>query len=331
MLCTVDALDSAQRTDSRHRDILEASAEEAFDRVTRLAKLALRVPVALISLVDNDRWWLELSRELCATVTPGLKLFFIHAFEQDDVYVAPNAHELPPFCNDLQVTGEPNIEFYAGIPLRMHNGHKIGTLCTVDYKQRELTEDQICILRDLARLAIGEIELRQIATTDSLTGALTRRGFEIEINREMHRSRRHGRGLSTIAVDVDYFKKINDNYGHPAGDVVLQAVVSLIKQELRAEDFLGRLGGEEFAIGLPETDVEGARIAAERIRQRIAETPVQAGGDSIEITASFGIAEFNRADLDWKSILGRADVALYQAKLGGRNRCVCHQPDLELF
>ena len=134
-----------------------------------------------------------------------------------------------------------------------------------------------------------------------------------------------------IVVDVDHFKKINDNYGHAAGDLVLKNVVLQIKQSLRDVDFLSRLGGEEFVVGLPETHVEGAIIVAERLRETIAGMAIVSNGDSISVTASFGIAGLNQADRDWKQMLGRADVALYRAKQEGRNRCVCHQAELELF
>jgi diguanylate cyclase (GGDEF)-like protein len=215
--------------------------------------------------------------------------------------------------------------------LRRQNGLKVGAICTVDHKERDFTKDQLDLLGDLAQLIAEQIELRQIATTDSLTGALTRRAFEVEVTREYRRNRRHRRDLSVIVVDVDHFKKINDNYGHAAGDLVLKNVVLQIKQSLRDVDFLSRLGGEEFVVGLPETHAEGAIIVAERLRETIAGMAIVSNGDSISVTASFGIAGLNQADRDWKQMLGRADVALYRAKQEGRNRCVCHQAELELF
>lgn len=331
MLSGENLLANGPRIALHNYDILETPTEESFDRITRLAKSALRVPIALISLVGRDYKLFESGQLIDSKIASRLISFCTYAFEKNDIYVVPNALEHPAFRNNPLVTGDPNIGFYAGIPLRTKNGNKIGTLCAVDHKRRDLTTDQVGILSDLACLIIDEIELRQIATTDSLTGALTRRGFEIEINRENHRNSRHRRSLSTIAVDVDHFKKINDNYGHAAGDLVLRAIVAEIKKQLRVEDFLGRLGGEEFVIGLPETDVEGAMILAERIREKIASIIVQSNEDSIQVTASFGIAEFSRADRDWKGTLGRADVALYQAKQGGRNQCVRHESESVLF
>jgi diguanylate cyclase (GGDEF)-like protein len=322
-----DAADVA----SSSPDILESPAQESLDRITRLATSALQVPVAVISLADQGRQLVKSSQGLDAAGNSRLSSFCANALEQDNIFVVPDALEHSAFCDNPFVVGEPGIRFYSGTPLRMQNGEKIGALWVADRKRRELSADQVGILSDLARLTVDEIELRQIATTDSLTGALTRRGFEIEITREVVRNMRYRGGLSAIAADIDHFKKINDNYGHAAGDLVLQAVVATIKQELRPPDFIGRLGGEEFVVALPETDVDGAMIVAERLRRKIADMVVQSDEDMIQLTSSFGIAGFGKAESDWKNMLGRADVALYQAKQSGRNRCLRHEAIAELF
>lgn len=318
--------------DAAHQGgILEAPAEKSFDRMLRLAETALCTPIVLMSFGGRHHQWLRSSRRLDPVTDPRLTLLCDYAFEKNDFYVVPNTLEHPAFHNNPLVVGEPNIRSYAGVPLRRQNGLKVGAICAVDHRERDFTKDQLDLLGDLAQLMAEQIELRQIATTDSLTGALTRRAFEVEVTREYRRNRRYQRDLSVIAVDVDHFKKINDNYGHAAGDLVLKNVVSQIKQGLRDVDFLGRLGGEEFVVGLPETALDGAAIAAERLRETIAGMAIISNGDRISVTASFGIAGLSRADSDWKEMLGRADVALYRAKEEGRNRCVCHQPDLELF
>jgi diguanylate cyclase (GGDEF)-like protein len=152
---------------------------------------------------------------------------------------------------------------------------------------------------------------------------LTRRGFDVEIGREMMRSKRTKRPFSLIVMDVDHFKSVNDKYGHASGDIVLQSVVGQIKQELRASDCVGRLGGEEFVIALPETSLDGARVLAERIREKIAGNIVHRQSQSIGVTASFGIASQNGTDDKWAATLERADAALYRAKGRGRNRCEC--------
>ncbi len=227
------------------------------------------------------------------------------------------------FCNNPLVLGEPRIRFYIGIPLKMRDGFTIGTLCAIDRRPRHLSADEVDILCDLARMAVDEIELRQIATTDALTDALTRRGFDIEINREFRRAKRSRHDLSLIAVDIDHFKAVNDRYGHASGDIVLRSVVMLIKNELRSADFVARLGGEEFVIVLPETAMEGAIVLAERIRKLIAGHVTMTQTDPIHVTASFGISNCTAADDSWEVTLEKADAALYEAKRTGRNKCVC--------
>jgi diguanylate cyclase (GGDEF)-like protein len=327
---TSAALEGA--TEAAHQGgILEAPAEKSFDRMLRLAETALCTPIVLMSFGGRHHQWLRSSKRLDPVTDPRFTSLCDYAFEKNDFCVVPNALEHPAFHNNPLVTGEPNIRSYAGVPLRRLNGLKVGAICAVDQKARDFTKDQLDLLGVLAQLMAEQIELRQMATTDSLTGALTRRAFEVEVTREYRRNRRYHREISVIAVDVDHFKKINDNYGHAAGDLVLKNVVSQIKGSLREVDFLGRMGGEEFVVGLPETGVESATIVAERLRETIAGMAVVSNGDPIKVTASFGIAGLNRADGDWKQMLGRADVALYQAKQEGRNRCICHQAELELF
>ncbi len=305
-------------------NILDTGPEHSFDRITRLAQLALQMPIVLISLVDRDRQWFKSRQGLDATETPKSVSFCAYAIKQDEPFIVTDAVEHPLFCNNPLVLGEPRIRFYIGIPLKMRNGCKIGTLCAIDRRPRHLSTDEIDVLRDLARMVIDQMELRLIATTDALTGTLTRRGFEIEMNREFCRLKRSQYDISVIAVDIDHFKAINDRYGHASGDIVLQSVVTLIKRELRPADFIARLGGEEFIIVLPETGLAVAETLAERIRCAISGYVIMGQSDLIRATASFGISGCEPSDTSWESALEKADVALYEAKRGGRNRCVCH-------
>ncbi len=303
-------------------NILDTGPEHSFDRITRLARLALQMPIVLISLIDRDRQWFKSRQGIDATETPKSQSFCAYAIQQDEPFVVTDAVEHPLFCNNPLVLGEPRIRFYIGIPLKMRDGFTIGTLCAIDRRPRHLSADEVDILCDLARMAVDEIELRQIATTDALTDALTRRGFDIEINREFSRAKRSRHDLSLIAVDIDHFKAVNDRYGHAAGDIVLRSVVTLIKNELRSADFVARLGGEEFVIVLPETGMEGAIVLAERIRKLIAGHVTMTQTDPIHVTASFGISNRAAADDNWDVTLERADAALYEAKRSGRNKCV---------
>ncbi len=171
-----------------------------------------------------------------------------------------------------------------------------------------------------------EEQLRALATSDSLTGAANRRHFMELAQRERERSRRAGAALSLCLFDADHFKNINDQYGHVAGDHVLAALAEAARGALRVSDVLGRLGGEEFAMLLPDTELGGARVVAERVRAAVAATEVQSSevrvagaSGSIHVNVSIGVAQL-RDDEPIESLLKRADQALYAAKDLGRDR-----------
>jgi diguanylate cyclase (GGDEF)-like protein len=323
MECQISRSEAARLATLRSYNILDTGPEPAFELITRLAQMALGMPTVLITLVDRDRQWFKSKLGLDASETARSISFCTHAITQDDPFIVSDASIHPLFRDNPLVLGEPWIRFYIGIPLKMHDGSKIGTLCAIDTTPRALSTAEIDILSGLGRMVVDQIELRRLAMTDALTGALTRRGFDAEIGRELYRSKRSKRHFSLIVVDVDHFKSVNDKYGHASGDIVLQSVVGQIKQELRASDYVARLGGEEFVIALPETNLDGARVLAERIREKIASMVVHRQSQTISVTASFGIACHDGSDDQWAATFERADAALYQAKTRGRNRCVC--------
>ena len=176
------------------------------------------------------------------------------------------------------------------------------------------------IERDLTRYKKMERQLANMALFDSLTGALSRAAYLQHAEKEFKRSKRYNRPLSTIMIDIDHFKKINDQYGHAAGDHVLQIFVEAIEEEIRGPDAIGRIGGEEFALLMPDTPLKAAAHLAERVRQRITKYPYIAGKMLIEVTASLGVAVMEEEDANYKAMLQRADEALYTAKHSGRNR-----------
>lgn len=171
-----------------------------------------------------------------------------------------------------------------------------------------------------ARLQL-EAALREMAATDPLTGLCNRREYGLLAEREMERARRFGTPLSLAIIDLDYFKRVNDSYGHAAGDEVLRQIGALCRQQFRAVDVLGRLGGEEFIILLPETPMGQAAIACERLLKVLAETDMNLGAVTVRVTATIGLAELLPDDADIQSLTRRADDALYRGKARGRN-CV---------
>ena len=163
-------------------------------------------------------------------------------------------------------------------------------------------------------------ENQVLARLDPLTHLPNRRSFDEDLEQERERSRRHGSPVSLVMIDLDRFKAINDNYGHPYGDEVLRRVADSIRDALRKSDSAYRLGGEEFAVVARETDLGGAQLLAERLRERVAATLSEADGDPVGVTASFGVAELGTKQPDIARLVATADAALYHAKRTGRNK-----------
>lgn len=174
-------------------------------------------------------------------------------------------------------------------------------------------------IKDDAELNLDQ-QLLVMATTDALTGLANRHYFQNESRREIDRARRYSRPLSLILLDLDHFKKVNDTYGHPAGDAVLRQVARILITAMREGDLVGRLGGEEFAVLLPETPLEGAVASAERLRDRIEHHVFTHKDMQIHATVSLGVAEFSPTYAGRESLFEAADRSLYDAKASGRNR-----------
>lgn len=162
-------------------------------------------------------------------------------------------------------------------------------------------------------------ELRRQANTDSLTKLPNRRCFFDNLYKEVARYERSKNVFALILVDIDHFKKVNDLFGHTVGDAVLRSFAGLLLQEMREIDVVGRTGGEEFGVLLPDTTLENATVTAERIRQHVFETPMDVGELGVSITFSAGIVTMEK-DETADSLYQRADIALYRAKSAGRNR-----------
>ncbi|MFH0934529.1 MAG: sensor domain-containing diguanylate cyclase, partial [Pseudomonadota bacterium] len=181
----------------------------------------------------------------------------------------------------------------------------------------------VVAFHDITERKRFEFELEQQAQIDALTGLNNRRHFYELAEQEIVRTRRYGKPLAIMMVDVDHFKAINDTYGHHSGDTVLRQLSNICRQTMREIDIIGRIGGEEFSILLPEASAAQAREAAERLREAVAAAEVQLEADvSISFTVSIGIAALVSEDDGVAAMLRRADVALYSAKHSGRNR-VC--------
>ncbi|WP_334187176.1 sensor domain-containing diguanylate cyclase [Noviherbaspirillum sp.] len=238
------------------------------------------------------------------------------------------------------VANTPYFQFYAASPIRCKDGALIGSIVLLDYSPRSFGEDDQQALADLAGLVERELLFRSMNATqlelekknknlrrksliDPLIGTWNRGAIMRILAIEATRCDKAGAPLSLIVADLDHFKKINDTYGHPAGDAVLVKVASRLRSCIRPQEALGRYGGEEFLIVLPGSDAAAAMSVAERMRETIEAQPEVISGVTLKLTISAGVAStvtFPNATTE--ELISRADVALYAAKDRGRNCAV---------
>lgn len=301
-------------------DVLDTAIEEPFEKIVTLVRTVLAVPMATVTLVDRDRQWFKAQRGLDQRETPRSISFCTHTIQRREPLIVEDARLDPRFAASPLVIGPPHIRSYAGIPLRTPEGYNVGALCAMDTRTRQFSPADIAILKNFANIVCDELELRMIAQVDHLTGAFTRRGFVEQAEREMARCRRYGGASTLVMLDVDHFKSVNDTHGHATGDQVLSQIARIAGVTLRPSDVFGRIGGEEFAMLLTETNGAEAVIVAERLRQAIADHPMRLpGGGTLHVTASFGVAAFSPAFASFPAWLESADTMLYAAKSSGRN------------
>jgi diguanylate cyclase (GGDEF)-like protein len=189
-------------------------------------------------------------------------------------------------------------------------------------------ESIFLIVQDVSELTLYERKLVETNVKDGLTGIFNRRYLDRRIEEEFLRAGRYGRSLSIIVFDIDFFKKVNDTYGHQCGDMVLKNVSKAISESIRKTDSLGRYGGEEFCCILPETGRDTAIEVAERFRELILSLETHFNDRCVKVTISLGVAQLSEETRTDKELFRRADEALYEAKRRGRNRVVSLDPPL---
>jgi diguanylate cyclase (GGDEF)-like protein/PAS domain S-box-containing protein len=312
----------AERTLGQYRDHVDelTRVEQALRRSGENLRIVLgAAPVALVLTRLRDQH-VVLANERCAALFE-VPLEEVIGQRTSDYYADPA--ERDKFINVLIERGQVDDVL---VRLKKRSGKEFWA----DMSARIVELDgQRCSLVGIFDVTVQkdlEEQLRALATSDSLTGAANRRHFVELSQRERERSKRNGAPLSLCLFDADHFKNVNDQYGHVAGDHVLSAMAQAARGALRISDVLGRLGGEEFAMLLPDTDLAGAMVVAERVRAAVASTEVQssevreAGATgSIRVTVSIGVAQLH-PDEPIESLLKRADRALYAAKDLGRDR-----------
>ncbi|WP_417580350.1 diguanylate cyclase [Pelagibacterium sp.] len=293
---------------------------ESFDHILELARIAI-APFVTISIVDRsaeivlaaagvEYKRVERNKSLAALCISLKQPISIYDVKSD------------PCCAELECRpGGAAVGAFLGMPLVTPDGYVIGTLSMMDSKPRQFDDQDMAMASHLSKLVMSELVSHQPSDVDYLTGALTRSSFRTEVDREYARALRYDRPATLVFVDVDGFHRVNSAFGAEIADEVLKSVANRAAECLRSTDHLGRLGGEEFGMLLPETMAYEASQCAERLREEISGLRFRFSGKVVSVTASFGVAPFDprlRSPIQW---FAQADIALYESKKVGRN-CV---------
>jgi diguanylate cyclase (GGDEF)-like protein len=299
---------------------------------------ASAIPAAakgMIHLIARDTGQLEMRAILGYQETdpriqrftfPGKKGYIAQAVSERRSLLISNAQADWPINPSLPLSSAEADSAAIVAPLMLED-HVLGALSLESTSPAVFTSSDLDLIESFAAIATAAIrnallhaEVQKQAITDPLTGVYNRRALFDLGKREVERAHRFRRPLTAIMLDIDCFKTINDTFGHEAGDQVLRIIAEQCCSNIRKVDIVGRYGGDEFAILLPEIDTHAVGTVAERLRQSIAEVQVPRGGKTLTITASLGIARVSPEIPNIESLLHRADSALYTAKQSGRNR-----------
>lgn len=272
--------------------ILDTPPEERFDRLTRMAKRLFGVPIALVSLVDENRQWFKSCFGLSVSETSRDISFCGHAILGNEPFIIPDTIVDERFADNPLVLRDPHIRFYAGCPLSAPNGRKLGTLCIIDRQPRSFDKEDLEALKDLASMVERELAAVQMATLDELTAISNRRGFLMLAQHSLYLCVRQKLSASLVFMDLDKFKTINDTFGHAEGDRALTVFAEQINTVCRDSDVYARLGGDEFAMLLINTSKEHAEDIVARLHRSIAKYNQEAKR-GYDIVFSHGIVEFN--------------------------------------
>ena len=310
--------ESARLETLRSLNILDTPPEERFDRLTRMAKRLFDVPIALVSIVDENRQWFKSCVGLDAKETSRDISFCGHAILGNQVFIIPDALSDERFADNPLVVGDPNIRFYAGCPLSAHDGSKLGTLCIIDTKPRLLEAEDIEAIKDLASMVERELAAVQLATMDELTNISNRRGFILLAQHSLALCARRGLPAWLVFFDLDQFKPINDKFGHAEGDLALRSFAEQLQNTFRESDIHARLGGDEFVVLLTNTSREFAEASIARLKQSL-ETYNRQASRGYVISFSFGIVGFDpEKHLTINELLSDGDAQMYRFKKGNR-------------
>ena len=305
---------------SRLNPVATAS-EASFDVITRLVQQIFCVPAVAITLIDKDTQYLKARQGIDVARVSRCDAVCDIVVRTGEPLAIGNMLLDRRVSSNPAVVGPLGLRAYAGAPLTTPSGQHLGAICVLDTQPRSFSAAQIELLSSFAMLVSDQLELRAQAEKDFLTNTLNRRGFGIVLKREMAWIHEGGPPATLAMFDLDYFKRVNDTHGHPVGDLVLRSVSVLIASHLRKVDYLARLGGEEFALLLPDTPFASDLRIVDDIRQAVANfrLPEVPG---LTLTVSIGAIGITRWDADYDALMSDVDAAIYVAKASGRNQTI---------
>src|SRR3569833_2355449 len=319
----------------RALEALDSAPEAQFNALVQAAAYIAGTPISLLSLVDTNRQWFKANTGLPGvTQTTREVAYCAHTILRDEVLEIRDARLDERFADNPLVAGNPGIRFYAGAPIRLDDGSCVGALCVIDRSPRELSKEQLDLLRQLAQAAASALEGRRAiqqlreasgeihynATHETKTGHEKRSEFEARLSRVLQKASEDRSEHALLYIDIDQFKLVNDSCGHAIGDQLLQQVGKVFADAIRTRDTLARLGGDEFAIILEHCSAEQAQRVAQQICDAMAVFRFLHDDRSFRVGASIGLVPVDDRWTTAAAIMQAADASCYAANEAGRNR-----------
>ncbi|MDH3441630.1 MAG: diguanylate cyclase [Gammaproteobacteria bacterium] len=253
----------------RDLKLLDTPPEERFDRVTRLAKQVFSTEIALVSLVDADRQWFKSRQGLDAEETPRDISFCGHAILDDKIMVVNDATSDDRFCDNPLVCGDPSIRFYAGYPLAAPDGSRVGTLCIIDNKPRNISKDQLKSLRELGRMVEEEFIAADDSTIDPVTGISNRNGFLAIADHLLAMCKRCNQPATLMVFHLQNLQEIEETSGGAAGDAAATEFAHMLMANFRDSDIVARACMDIFCVLLAGADLDGVETAQTRLEDQL--------------------------------------------------------------
>ena len=294
--------------------ILDTESEERFDRLTRIACKLFDIPVSLISLMDKDRQWFKSNHGIDVRSTPRKESFCTYIVEDGEPLVVHDAQKDSRFKNTMLVNDAPYIRFYAGYPVKVPNGEIIGSICIIDTKPRDFSEEEMQLLRDLAGIVEDEFRIMNMATTDSLTALSNRRLFSLITEETLKKSRKRKKVFCVAIIDLNDFKPINDVFGHAEGNQALLTFSEVLENVSPENSIVARLGGDEFGVLLPYATIKHANEFINQLSEMLMKHNLKQN-IPYHLTFSAGVVEYDeKHHHDYADIMRDADEKMYLIK-----------------